>query len=133
MAFDGFYTGGWWWSGDYSHTKEFKCRSRARASLRAPRLFDRLYDDDSLSLCVSLERIATKPEGGQLTQRSSSIRSKLRRARPASALGRVLPAAVSLWAIDWRHAYSRLLLFHGGAKSNEFQPAVDRPRSSRLG
>jgi len=23
MAFDGFYTGGWWWSGDYSHTKEF--------------------------------------------------------------------------------------------------------------
>jgi hypothetical protein len=23
MAFDGFYTGGWWWSGSYSHTKEF--------------------------------------------------------------------------------------------------------------
>ena len=42
----------------------FGWRAALIAGQKAPRLFDRRHDDDSVALCVLLERIANKPKGG---------------------------------------------------------------------
>jgi len=65
------------------------------AGQKAPQLFDRRHDDDSVAPCVLLEPIANKPKGAidsTIVKHTIEVAART----TASALGRVLPAAVSL-------------------------------------